>query len=390
MKILKLAACSLAAALAAASAPLPAAAEETYVYTIQNDGSVAITCKDKSLVNAEIPAEIDGYTVSALAMDCFSECTALETVTLPETLTKLGDYAFHGCESLDSITIPAQVTEIGSFVFEGCTSLTEILVTDGNSAYVSDSGVLYTADKSMLVRYPAAKPDADYTIAPECTTIAPWGFTECSGLQTLQMSGVNAIGADAFFCSASLSEVTLSEGITELIGPTFAYCTGLKKITLPTTLETIGDKCFYGCVNLQVIELPQGLTTIGEMAFYGCVQIKEMLVPSTVKEIGEMGIGYSVDPETNENAVIKDFKMKTASGSKASSYARRNRISYSAKATAGTAAAWSAAILAVLAAGGAGFWYYRKRRHEAQAALAELARKQEEKRARRRERKNRK
>lgn len=389
MKSIKKLLCLLSAMLLIPAVPIPAAAEDTYSYTVLNDGTISVICKDTSIVNAEIPAEIDGYTVSALAEDCFNDCAALQTVTFPDTLVKLDDYAFHGCESITSITIPAQVTEIGSFVFEGCTALTEILVADGNADYVSVDGVLYESDMDVLVRYPAAKTNTEYTIPENCTVISPWAFTDCSSLLELNMTSVTAIGADAFFCATSLESVTLSEGITELIGPAFAYCTNMKSITLPSTLQTIGDKCFYGCVSLQSIELPDGLLQIGEMAFYGCVQVKEMVVPASVVSIGEMGIGYSVDPDTNENAVIEGFEMKTVSGSKASAYARRNKIRYSAKMTAGLVILWIVVILLVLAAAAGGWLLYRKKQKEAQAALEEAARKLAEKRARRRERRNR-
>lgn len=382
--------CLLGAAALTMPASLPAAAAETYTYTVQDDGTIAVACQDPAIVTADIPAEIDGYTVSALAEDCFSGCTALETVTFPDTLVTFSNYAFRGCSALQTVTVPAQVTKIDSFVFEGCTALSEILVEEGNTSFTSDAGVLYENGTGMLVRYPAARPGTEYTIPGDCTIIAPWAFTDCSSLVRLHMTSVTAIGADAFFCASSLQEVTLSEGITELIGPSFAYCTSLQKVELPSTLESIGDKCFYGCVNLTSITLPDGLEKIGEMSFYGCVQIKEMIVPSSVESIGEMGIGYSVDPDTNENAVIEGFKMKTVSGSKASSYARRNKISYSAKATAASVILWLIVILVVLSAAGAGGFWYWKRRDEAKAALAESARKLEEKRARRQERRNRK
>lgn len=390
MKFWKSLACLLCAGLAIPAVPLSAqASHDVYAYTVQNDGSLAVTCKDKNIVNAEIPAEIDGYMVTALAEDCFLDCTSLETVTFPTSIKKLNDSAFSGCSALDSITIPAHIMEIGSFVFEGCTSLSEIAVAPESTTFCSDNGVLYNFDKSLLIRYPAAKTDESYTVAPECRTIEPWCFTDCAYLQTLTMSEVNAIGADAFFYATALEEVYLSEGITELIGPSFAYCTSLKKVELPSTLKTIGQKCFYGCVNLQVIALPDGLETIGEMAFYGCVQMKELLVPSTVKEIGEMGIGYSVDPETNENTIIKDFKMKTLTGSKASNYARSNGIRYSAKATAGFITLWVVIAIAVLSVAAAIFIYYRRQERAYREALEQLAKKQEEKRVRRQERKKR-
>lgn len=387
MKLWKQAICWLGIGLTAASLPVPASAQEPYSYMLLDDGTAAVTCNDTAMTDAQIPSEIDGYTVTALAEDCFKDCTALETITFPETLTTISDYAFHNCTALDSITIPAQITQIGSFVFEGCTALTEIQVSEENPAYCSVDGVLFDEAVSQLIRYPAAKADESYHIPDGCTSIAPWAFTECMNLKQVGMTAVTAIGADAFFCAASLESAVLSEGITELIGPTFAYCTALRSVVLPSTLRTIGENCFYGCVSLQSVTLPDGLQEIGEMAFYGCVQIKEMSVPASVNSIGNMGIGYSVDPDTNENAVIEGFKIKTVSGSKAYSYARRNKIDYSAPLTKTASIIILIGILAAVILAVAVYMVYRNRQKQAALAAEQAA---AEKRERRKARKNRK
>lgn len=386
MKLKTIAAC-LAGALLTIGMPLPAMAADAFTYTVLDDGTASVTCTDKSLTHADIPAEIDGITVTTLAENCFEGCTALETITFPESLTTLEDYAFHGCAQLDTISIPPGIKNIGEFVFEGCTALTEIAVEDGNISFYSDGGVLYDALKSLLLRYPAARPGDSYNVLDSCTVIAPWAFTDVSVLKDLSMGSVQAIGADAFFCATSLRNVTLSDGITELIGPTFAYCSNLNAVTLPSTLKNIGENCFYGCVSLENVDLPDGLEKIGDMAFYGCVKIKEMTVPASVKSIGEMGVGYSIDPETNENTVIKDFKMKTVSGSKAANYAKRNDIAYTAQGSKTVGILLLIGVSAVLILGG-GFWFvYHKRQKEAQAIAAQKEAERREKKLARKKQK---
>lgn len=364
MKLKTIAAC-LAGVLLTIGMPLPASAADAFTYTVLEDGTASVTCADKTLTHADIPAEIDGIAVTALAENCFEGCTSLQTLTFPESLTTFEDYAFHGCAQLTEIMIPAGITEIGEFVFEGCTALQSIEIENGNNSFYSDDGVLYDASKNLLIRYPAARPAKSYVVLDSCTTIAPWSFTDAAMLETLSMENVAAIGADAFFCATALRDVTLSDGITELIGPTFAYCSNLRTITLPSTLKTIGENCFYGCVSLQAADLPDGLEEIGDMAFYGCVQIKEMTVPASVKSIGEMGIGYSIDPETNKNTVIEGFRIKTVSGSKAFNYAKRNDIAYTAAASRSVGMFLLLGIGTVLVLGG-GFWFvYHKRQKQA-------------------------
>ncbi len=384
MQFRKLFSCAAAALMAVTALPLPAGAQPTFDYTVLGDGTAEISCADKTITDAEIPAEIDGYTVTAIAAQGFADCASLRSVTLPETLTDIGDNAFTGCAALGSITIPAQVDTIGSFVFEGCTALTAIEVDDANISYMDDAGILYSNGQVTLLRYPAAKADVAYTTPEPCRTIAPWAFTYCSKLQSLELTGVTAIGADAFMYAEGLQTIALSEGIKELIGASFAYCINLRRVTLPRTLEVIGNKCFYGCVSLPSITLPEGLSSIGEMAFYGCVQMKEMEVPASVKLIGNMGIGFSVDPETNRNTVVPGFSLKTFTGSKGKTYAEKNGISHTATMGKDYAMKWifiAAAIVLAAAAVIAAFYQKQKK------AQAYARQKEAERRAKKQEKK---
>ena len=65
-----------------------------------------------------------------------------------------------GCTSLTSVTIPSSVTSIGDGAFADCTSLTAITVDALNPVYSSVDGVLFNKSQTTLVQYPGAKPEA--------------------------------------------------------------------------------------------------------------------------------------------------------------------------------------------------------------------------------------
>ena len=73
-----------------------------------------------------VPAEVDGQTVFTLSDSCFSSCTNLTSIILPDTLTHVGERAFQGCTSLRGITIPASVTMIEKEAFYNCIALEAI------------------------------------------------------------------------------------------------------------------------------------------------------------------------------------------------------------------------------------------------------------------------
>ena len=311
---------------------LPAAvhAAEQYSVTDNGDGTVAVKWTDTSVVEAEIPAEVGGKTVTALDANCFDGCSSLELVTIPDTVKVIKNYAFQDCVLLDTVEIPASVEEIGEFCFEGCQSLEMIVVDEENEHYCDADGVLYTRNQTELVRYPAAKPDKEYTIGKECGMIAPWGFTECRYLESVKMEKVNSMGADCFMGCAELKKVNLSDGITELIGASFAKCSNLRTINMPKELKSIGDRCFFGDKNLSGIKLPETLESIGEMAFYGCTSLESVYIPGKVSTIGANGIGITVASD-GSNVVQKDFKLEMPVGSYAMQYAKENDIPYQGK-----------------------------------------------------------
>ena len=112
-----------------------------------------------------------------------------------------------------TFTIPAGVTSIESGAFSDCTRLTAINVDSGNSAYISDNGVLYNKTKTTLVAYPAGKTGNTFTIPNSVTTIERRAFWGCTGLTSITIpNSVTVIGWNAFWDCKNLTSVTFATG----------------------------------------------------------------------------------------------------------------------------------------------------------------------------------
>ena len=253
MKLLKFILTGLMTTIIMAGASLCVKAEESFTYEVLSDDTISVKCSDETMTTANIPKEIDGHTVTMLADNCFDGCTLLESVTIPDTVDRLGMYVFQGCSSLQSVNIPVSVKEIKDFCFEGCIKLQEITVDEENTAYCSKDGVLFNKAGDNLIRYPQNKEAENYQIPDTCLIISPWAFTDTQYLRELKMSSVEKIGADAFMGCIRLREVQLSDNIQELIGASFAKCPLLMRVQLPLQLRKIGDRCFFDCARLQFI-----------------------------------------------------------------------------------------------------------------------------------------
>lgn len=102
------------------------AAEGMYQFSTVGEHTVAYTLKDPTTIGV-IP--IDGGTFKVGAV--FNKCNAITSVTIPSSVTSIGEMAFLLCSSLTSVTIPNSVTTIGQGAFGGCTGLTSVTIGSG-------------------------------------------------------------------------------------------------------------------------------------------------------------------------------------------------------------------------------------------------------------------
>ena len=89
-------------------------------------------------------------SVTSIGNYAFAYCTGLTSVTIPDSVTSIGSYAFYSCSGLTSVTIPNSVTSIGNNAFYYCSGLTSIVVDASNTVYSSQDGVLYNKPRQCL------------------------------------------------------------------------------------------------------------------------------------------------------------------------------------------------------------------------------------------------
>ena len=151
-----------------------------------------------------------GYTVPAgverIEDEAFYGNEFLTAITLPEGLKEIGGHAFYGMHALEAITLPASLTTLGDGALGSCGALKTIGVGDGNLSFAAENGVLYNADKTALLCYPAGKNAETFTVP----------------------NGVTKIGASAFE-SCPVSAVILPESLTALDDFAFVKCDRLKR-----------------------------------------------------------------------------------------------------------------------------------------------------------------
>lgn len=260
-----------------------------------------------NLLNVTIP-----NNVTYIGKSAFYESN-IASITLSNNISTIGEWAFGHCRNLASISVPASVMEIGKKAFLGCNSLTAINVSPDNRKYRSIDGVLYSADDSTLIVYPAGKIDKQYSILDGTLTITESGFYGCSNLVVVNIpSSVSFIEEDAFMNSDHLSNIVVDsnntrycsidgilfsadckklvvypggkpeksysilDSVTELGYYAFWGCKNLTSIEIPSNVRVIGGAAFGYCENLLNITIPNSISQLGSFAFYGCKKLKDV------------------------------------------------------------------------------------------------------------------
>ena len=145
----------------------------------------------------------------------------LKEITIPDSVTKIGDSSFFGCEYLKQMTIPNSVTTIGKSAFRQCRSLKCVTIPDS------------------------------------VTKISDYAFDQCK----------------------SLKQITIPNSVTLIGDCSFSGCKSLQQIVIPDSVITIGNCAFMFCESLKQITLSNSVTTIGKTSFMFCKSLKQIFIP---------------------------------------------------------------------------------------------------------------
>ena len=205
-----------------------------------------------------IPTSLKKVTVTGgnILYGAFSGCSSLTNITIPDSVTSIGDSAFSSCSSLTSVTIPDRVTSIGSNAFYGCSSLENIYYTGDINSWVQIYGLddLMSEGKYTKNLYIQGKLLTEANITANITEIPKYAFSSCR----------------------SLTSVTIGNSVTSIESSAFSSCRSLTSVTIGNSVTSIGGYAFYGCSSLTSITIPYSVTSIGYYAFFGCSSLENI------------------------------------------------------------------------------------------------------------------
>lgn len=217
-------------------------------------------------------------SLTYIGAGAFYSCSALAEINIPQSVTYIGRGAFNFCHKLVGVEIPKSVTTIEEGAFGYCNGLESITVDPENPNYCDVDGVLFSKDKTELLKYPAGKTQTSYVIPDGVTLIDYVAFQSANKLAEITFpASVDRIENFVFTGTQWLKDRLAENPMVVVNGILInaEQCEG--DVTVPENVKIIGDWAFYNSKVTSVI-LPEYVIRVDESAFYGVKTLRALTV----------------------------------------------------------------------------------------------------------------
>ena len=285
--------------------------EETGVLTISGTGSMANYQNSGSAPwGSGITKVVVENGVTNIGNYAFCWCGELKSISMPESLLSIGDYAFAG-SGLVSVTIPESVTTIGNHTFFSeygyCRKITFLgtpVLGDGMFMHCVNA-CQFVFEKSMQFNYfdTSALPEDECGLTSDDIVIIPDGCTYLKNGEVIPLTAENAreVFADATVLFPEAEDENISWSFDETTGVLTISGTGAMKdynknvVAVSETQMALSTSAPWGgiCRDIQSVVIEEGVTSVGAYAFYNIgdeatgSMMSKIHLPSTIKRIGQ-------------------------------------------------------------------------------------------------------
>lgn len=231
-----------------------------------------------------------------------------KTLTLPESLTSIGNWTFRGMAALESIVVPNAVTEMGTYAFANDTSLKSAKLS--TSCPWLKEGLFSECNALQSITIPSAVTKMDGYMFTNCKTLtsatfedgtdliemgygASWKnyglFSDCP-LKTLNLGrwlsyNTEVASISPFYSIDALKNLNIGKNVKVIDKYMFSYCEGLEEVNLPDNITSVNLWGFRGCSSLKSVRLSEKLSQVGDYGFAGCTSLDNVTFPASMTSV---------------------------------------------------------------------------------------------------------
>ena len=240
----------------------------------------AINCQDFSLgyftLGTSLTTVNVGDCVQRIPANFVEGCSGLTSITIPNSVTSIGEGAFYDCSGLTSVTIGNSVTSIGEGAFYDCSGLTSVTIGNGvasigEGAFRDCSGLTSVTIGNSVASigewaFSGCSGLTSVTIPNSVTSIGKSAFHACSGLTMLNFNAINCQDFEVFevfiddhdnyyypFSGTSLTTVNIGDSVQRIPANFVSGCSGLTSVTIGNSVISIGECAFEDCSGLTML-----------------------------------------------------------------------------------------------------------------------------------------
>ena len=206
----------------------------------------------------------------------YSSTGALSSVTIPGTVTEIGESAFENCQRLNALTLPPSLRTLGRRAFANTAGLRTIVIPDG---YTSLPREVFSGSGLTSI-----------TLPQTLLSIGHSAFSGCSSLASITLPDSVLAIEDSAFANSGLTSFSWPAEM-DFIPPGVFAGTRLRTLVIPDWVTEIGDGAFRSCRELTSVMLSPAIRTIHANAFGGCSALTTVTVPDSVTSIRFLGQG---------------------------------------------------------------------------------------------------
>ena len=270
-----------------------------FMYTLTDNKVKIKKCLDTDITDLNIPETIDGYTVTGIFRYILDTNNSVKTLTIPETVTEIDDYAFRGWMNVETLNYNA-VNATAYNAFYNFTGLKTINLGE-NVVAVPNNFCQYAHRVTALNLNDKLERIGDYAFRscgfrsvkiPETVKyIGVGAFINCGIASVNIPKEIDYLPSYVFSGCKNLKQIDIPENIKKIGSSAFENA-GLESIAVPDTVEYLGNAVFYNCSNLTSATLPKGIFKIPDQAFSNCNKLSSFVINRGVYQIGEWAFSY--------------------------------------------------------------------------------------------------